>query len=55
MSGRRGLVSYSEAFKQKIVEEIEAGKYSIVEAKRIYDICGNGTINNWIRKRDKNH
>ena len=55
MTGRGGLLNYSEAFKQKIVEEIEQGKYSIAESKDIYDIKGSSTIQNWIKKRGKNH
>jgi len=55
MSGRRGLVKYSEAFKQKVVKEIEHGKYSIAEARQIYDIGGTSTIHGWIKRSGKNH
>ncbi|MCK5075555.1 MAG: transposase [Calditrichia bacterium] len=55
MSGQRQWVRYSEAFKQKVIKEIEEGKHSIGEARKIYDIGGNGTINGWIKKYGKNH
>ena len=46
---------YSTVFKQKVVNEIESGKLSIYEARRIYDIGGSHTINNWIKKQGKDH
>jgi len=46
---------YSEAFKIKVVEEIEKGKLTISEASRLYEINGGHTIYNWIRKYGKNH
>jgi transposase-like protein len=45
---------YSLAFKQKVVSEIEAGKFSISQAKRIYDISAQ-SIYNWLRKLGKGH
>jgi transposase-like protein len=44
---------YSEAFKHKVVSEIESGQMSLSEAKRVYDIPGGGTIQNWIEKLGK--
>ena len=44
---------YSEAFKHKVVSEIESGQLSLSEAKRVYDIPGGGTIQNWIDKLGK--
>lgn len=41
---------YSEAFKQQVVSEIDSGKYTITEAKRVYGIKGGGTVQNWARK-----
>jgi len=46
---------YSEAFKLKVVEEIEKGKLAISEASRLYEIKGGNTIYKWIRKYGKNH
>ena len=55
MSGRKEIIRYSEAFKQKVIGEIEEGKYSIAEARRIYDIKGCGNIYSWLKKYGKNH
>lgn len=46
---------YSTAFKQKIISEIESGKLSIEQARRIYNIGGSSTITKWIKKHGKNH
>lgn len=46
---------YSAAFKQKVVSEIESGKISIEEARKIYDIRGGSTVQDWIKKLGKNH
>ena len=44
-------VRYSEAFKQQVISELEAGKYSgAFAAARAYGIRGRGTINGWLRK-----
>jgi transposase len=48
-------MSYSTAFKLKVVEEIESGKFSITEAGKIYDIGGAHTINGWMVKFGKSH
>jgi transposase-like protein len=55
MSGTRIVKRYSFAFKQKVVTEIESGKLTIAEARKVYDITGLGTIENWIKKFGKNH
>lgn len=44
---------YSEAFKLKVVSEIESGKFRIGEASRVYDITGSTTIYRWLRKYGK--
>jgi transposase-like protein len=49
------IIRYSEAFKLKVIEEIERGHLTITEAMRLYDIKGGPTIYNWIRKYGKNH
>jgi transposase-like protein len=55
MEGKRISYKYSIAFKQKVVSEIESGKLdSVYEAQRLYDIRGNRTIYDWVRKLGKN-
>lgn len=49
------MFRYSEAFKQKIVEEIENGHRSAHEVQRKYGIKGNGTVCRWLRKYGKNY
>jgi len=55
MDKSRRIIRYSEAFKLKIVEEIERGKLSISELQRIYDIRGSVTIQSWLKKYGRNH
>ena len=51
----RVLYRYSSAFKQKVVNEIEEGKFhSVDEARKLYDI-GGGTIQDWLKRFGKNH
>ena len=38
-----------------MVSEIETGKLSIAEARRVYDIQGGETIARWLRKLGKQH
>ena len=45
---------YSLAFKQKVISEIETGKYSLQEASEIYSISGQ-SLYNWLREFGKNH
>ena len=50
----RGLVTYSEAFKMRVVEEMRQGKYAtIAEARKAYGISGMNTIQQWIKKYGK--
>lgn len=50
------VVRYSEAFKLKVVSELESGKLSsMAEARRKYDIGGGSTVANWLKKYGKNH
>lgn len=47
----RSFIRYSEAFKRKVVSELESGKFkSISEANRAYGIRGWPTISKWVRK-----
>ncbi len=55
MSERGITYKYSIAFKQKVISEIESGKLTIAEARKIYDIKSSPTIYEWLRKYGKNH
>lgn len=55
MSGQKKIIRYSTAFKQKVVSEIESGKFTIDKARKIYDIGSSSTIRYWIKKFGKNH
>jgi len=55
MSGQKPWIRYSEAFKQKVIKEIEEGKYSIGAAQKIYDIGSTDTIYRWLKENGKNH
>jgi transposase-like protein len=55
MENARTRIRYSDAFKRKVVEEVECGRYSISGALRVYDIGGNMTIQRWMRKLGKRH
>lgn len=51
----REIKRYSTAFKQKVVSEIENGRFSISQAHAIYDITGTSTIQTWLKKFGKYH
>jgi transposase-like protein len=55
MLAAKTLLRYSTAFKQKVVAEIESGKFSLEKARKIYDIGGGSTIQSWLKKFGKNH
>ena len=55
MKSPKNYLRYSQGFKQKVVSEIEKGKLGINEAKKLYDIKGDGTIQIWLRKLGKAH
>lgn len=46
---------YSISFKQKVIKEIEEGKITKSEARKVYGIGGSGTVEKWIRKIGKLH
>jgi len=54
MSDKEVIYRYSLAFRQKLVSEIEEGKFKIYEAARIYDLSPQ-SIYNWLRQLGKNH
>jgi transposase-like protein len=44
-------VTYSEAFKMRVVEELGSGKFgSMAQAQKAYGIRGNETIPGWLKK-----
>ena len=48
---RKEFITYSEAFKMQVVEEIRQGKFaSILQAQKAYGICGKTTIQKWVKK-----
>ena len=48
---KKELITYSEAFKMQVVQEISQGKFaSMMQAQKAYAICGMNTIRNWIKK-----
>ncbi len=53
MKEQRISYRYSKAFKQKVVSEIENGKLGKEEARKLYDIRGGSTIQEWIKKLGK--
>ena len=51
---KKEFVTYSEAFKMQVVEEIKQGKFaSMLQAQKAYGICGMTTIRKWIKKYGK--
>ena len=56
MREKRVIVRYSEAFKRKVVGELESGVLgSVTEAKRRYGIRGATTVKKWVMRFGKNH
>ena len=51
----RTYIRYSPAFQRKVVEEIENGKFTVGEIRRIYDIKGSDTIERWLKKLGRSH
>ena len=49
------IISYSNAFKRKVVDEIERGKLTKNQAMQLYGIRGKSTIHYWIKRMGKNH
>lgn len=44
---------YSFAFKQKVISEIESGKLTRSQARKLYGISGGSTLNSWLKKLGK--
>lgn len=52
----RQVRRYSDAFRRKVVEELETGRFgSIGEAMEHHGIGGASTIQRWLRQHGKNH
>lgn len=52
----KDITRYSEAFKLKVVKELEEGKFkSIQEARELYGIFGGNTVQLWLKKYGKNN
>ncbi|MEE8437614.1 MAG: transposase [Candidatus Neomarinimicrobiota bacterium] len=49
------VVRYSSAFKCQVVKQIEGGKFTVAEARRVYDITGAATIQSWLKAYGKEH
>ena len=49
------IYRYSDAFKLNVISEIESGQLTAGLAQRKYQISGNSTIHNWIKKFGKNN
>lgn len=50
------LLRYSEAFKRKVVSQLESGEFdSITKISRHYGIRGTRTVHGWVRRYGKNH
>jgi transposase-like protein len=48
---KKDFITYSEAFKMQVVQEISQGKFaSMAQAQKAYGINGTATIKNWIKK-----
>lgn len=45
---------YSEAFKHRVVSELESGTQSIEQIRHKYGIKGSSTIQKWVKKLGKN-
>ena len=51
---KKEFITYSEAFKMQVVEEIRQGKFAtILQAQKAYSICGMNTIRSWLKKYGK--
>ncbi len=51
----RTMRIYTQAFKDRVLEDLENNLPSYESARKKYKIKGNVTIANWIRKSGKTH
>jgi transposase len=54
MQGEHISYRYSLAFKQKVICEIESGKYSLRQASKIYNVS-DVSLYKWLKRFGKNH
>jgi len=48
---KKEIITYSEAFKMQVVQEISQGKFATIsQAQKAYGICGMNTIQQWVKK-----
>ncbi len=53
---QKTVYRYSMSFKQQVIEQLEAGRFSSInEAKEHFGIRGGYTIQSWLRKYGRNH
>jgi transposase len=53
---QRTVMRYSMAFKQQVANDLESGRFdSVLQAQEHYGICGNGTIQRWLKRYGKQH
>lgn len=52
-NGKKTLIRYSEPFKHQVILEIQEGKRTMAQAKKVYGIQGSGTIKRWMRRLGK--
>ena len=56
MKQNKGVsIRYSLSFKQKVISEIESGKLTAGDARKLYGIGGGQTIQKWMKKFGKLH
>ena len=51
---KRKSYRYSEAFKLQVIEHIEKGNYSQIQAARVFG-CSTASIHKWLKQYGKNH
>ena len=50
----RVQIRYSACFKQRVISELESGRFASAEAARVhYGIGGSSTIDKWLRTSNK--
>jgi transposase len=49
------VMRYSEAFKLKVIRDIEAGRMNLLQARNRYQIGSCSAIRAWLMKYGKNH
>ncbi len=55
MTGLRGSIHYSYAFKMMVIESVLSGEECLESASRRFGIKGHSTITKWMRKLDRSN